>query len=465
MSQVETHDVRIWALIRNKGARATTYTVRWVVSGHRWQNTFSTAKLADGFRTELLVAAREGVPFRVDSGLPVTKEPEQPTLTWLEHSMEYVRVKWPAASPRHRKGIAEALTDITVAVVQGQGDAPPPSDQRHALYGWAFNLPARKRPIPDELFRAFAWLERASPRLTAFRDATLLRSVLDRLAVKQSGAPAAASTVARKRATFHAVLEFAVELELFESNPLKKVRWKRAQPAGVVDRRVVINSQQARRLLKAVSEKDPAVVGFFACLYYAGLRPAEARNLRRQDCTLPKQGWGRLLLSSSHQTSGTAWTDSGSSGEERGLKHRDPQDTRTVPAHPELVAILQRHVEEFQLGPEGRLFVTRTARYGIPIAPPFVKPISMGTIYRVWHHAREAALTEGQVRSPLARRPYDLRHACLSTWLSAGVPPARVAEWAGHSVEVLLRVYAKCVEGDDDIAMRRIEDALGEDTE
>jgi len=44
-----------------------------------------------------------------------------------------------------------------------------------------------------------------------------------------------------------------------------------------------------------------------------------------------------------------------------------------------------------------------------------------------------------QGASPLARRPYDLRHAAVSLWLSAGVPPAQVAERAGHSVEVLLR--------------------------
>ena len=85
----------------------------------------------------------------------------------------------------------------------------------------------------------------------------------------------------------------------------------------------------------------------------------------------------------------------------------------------------------------------------------------MGTIYRAWHRARETALDERQVNSMLARRPYDLRHACLSTWLNAGVPPARVAEWAGHSVDVLLRVYAKCVDGDDQAALRRIELALG----
>jgi integrase len=260
----------------------------------------------------------------------------------------------------------------------------------------------------------------------------------------------------------HNVLEFAVELELFPSNPLKKVGWKAPKATDVVDRRVVVNPRQARALLASVWQDDAPLSAFFACLYYAGLRPSEARSLRIDDCVLPESGWGRLLLVGSHQTSGAAWTDSATSGEERGLKHRGRQDTRPVPAHPELVTALRRHVEHFETGVDGRLFVTRTTRRGIPIAPPFVNPVGSGSIYRAWHKARAAALTEREAQSMLARRPYDLRHACLSTWLNAGVPPARVAEWAGHSVEVLLRVYAKCVEGDDEIALKRIDDALAE---
>jgi len=65
--------------------------------------------------------------------------------------------------------------------------------------------------------------------------------------------------------------------------------------------------------------------------------------------------------------------------------------------------------------------------------------------------------------SPLAGRPYDLRHACLSTWLNAGVDPPQVAEWAGNSVDVLLRVYAKCIVGRDKLNRRLIEDALRDD--
>ncbi|MEU7864662.1 hypothetical protein AB0B91_63990, partial [Nonomuraea sp. NPDC049141] len=55
---------------------------------------------------------------------------------------------------------------------------------------------------------------------------------------------------------------------------------------------------------------------------------------------------------------------------------------------------------------------------------------------------------------------YDCRHACVSARLNAGVNPPQVAEWGGHSVEVLLGVYAKCISGGQAEAMRRIETAL-----
>jgi hypothetical protein len=49
----------------------------------------------------------------------------------------------------------------------------------------------------------------------------------------------------------------------------------------------------------------------------------------------------------------------------------------------------------------------------------------------------------------------------VSTWLNGGVPPTTVAEWAGHSVEVLLRIYAKGLDGGDALVRRRVQAALG----
>jgi integrase len=85
------------------------------------------------------------------------------------------------------------------------------------------------------------------------------------------------------------------------------------------------------------------------------------------------------------------------------------------------------------------------------------RPPSNNTYTRVWRKARTLALTEAQQATPLAKVPYHLRHAAVSLWLNSGVPATQVAEWAGHSVAVLLKVYAQCIDGQDDAARRRID--------
>ena len=44
-----------------------------------------------------------------------------------------------------------------------------------------------------------------------------------------------------------------------------------------------------------------------------------------------------------------------------------------------------------------------------------------------WDRARAAAPSPEEYGSPLGRRPYDLRHAAVSTWLNGGVPAPQVA--------------------------------------
>jgi integrase len=193
------------------------------------------------------------------------------------------------------------------------------------------------------------------------------------------------------------------------------------------------------------------LMAMYACMYYAALHPAEAVALREQDCHLPATGWGRLTLVRSRPEVTSRWTDSGSAHEERGLKHRASAEVRTVPIPPALVKILRGHIAEFGTAEDGRLF--RTERGGV------VGSTAYGD---VWAAARTLALTPAQVVSPLARRPYDLRHAAVSLWLNAGVPATEVARRAGHSVDVLLRVYAKCIDGQDATVNRRIDEALDE---
>ncbi|MEV6635184.1 tyrosine-type recombinase/integrase [Actinoplanes sp. NPDC051470] len=287
------------------------------------------------------------------------------------------------------------------------------------------------------------------------QNAALVRKALDALLLRLDGQQAAAITTARKRAVFYGTLRYAVELRLLPAHPMEHVQWVTPKSNDEVDRRSVVNPQQALALLSAVCEKNPRLVAFFACLYYAALRPAEALHLRIEDCELPEEGWGVVRLSGSTQHVGEGWgDDSKAIREDRELKHRAKTAVRPVPATPQLVRALRWHVAAYGHAPDGRLFVTQGYGHG---------PVAKETYARVWRAVRTMALTTAQQRSPLAKRPYDLRHAAVSLWLNEGVPATQVAEWAGHSVHVLLKVYAKCIEGQDKAARLRIEEALSRD--
>jgi integrase len=463
MSDRDSHsyDVRVWAIRKYKGKKSTSYSVRWTVGPKEWHKTFATAKLAESYRAILTSAAATGAAFDAATGMPASMTTDRSEVSWLDHSIAFMLMKWPEAAPKYRKSLAESLTAIAVATLPSQHGAPSIKDLRAALYQWIFTKSDARHDLPHELQPAIRWLHSHSPTVSAVAAPAALRDALDHLSLTLDGRRASDATIARRRSAFHNCLDFAVERDLLHANPLEKLKRKRLPPTAAIDRRRVANPRQARALLAAVHETDPSLEAFFATMYFAGPRPAEVLALRRRDCTLPEDGWGRLLLSSSYQRTDERWNDGSGSIEERQLKHRAVEDTRLVPAHPELVRILRQHMESFELGVDGRLFAARTGQAGRTLSPPYYDVVSMNTIYRAWHRARAAALTSDELESMLARRPYDLRHACLSTWLNAGVPATQVAEWAGHSVAVLLSVYAKCIDGQDETAFRRIEHAVG----
>ncbi|MFF5229985.1 tyrosine-type recombinase/integrase [Dactylosporangium sp. NPDC000521] len=456
-----SHSVRIWALRTNAGKKRSTYSARWMVGGEEHHRTFASYALADAFRAKLLNHVQRGSAFEITSGLPAPMLREARERSWYEHVCAYVDMKWPGAAPKSRTGIAESLATVTPALLGSDRGRPDKALIRRALYAWALVPPRRQAgEPPDDLAGTVRWLERNTVPLTDFADRTrgpvLVRQALDALARQIDGQPAAAKTVARKRAILFNAFEYAVELGYLADNPIGRVKWKAPKAAESVDRRVVVDRYRARTLLMGVAVQPNVakrLVAMFALMYYAALRPSEALDFREENiASLPTKGWGELLLGNSSPRTGTAWTDSGRSRERRGLKHRAAADTRPVPAHPELVEILRWHLDEFGTAPDGRLFVG-----------PRGGTIGDSTYLAVWHDARKYALTPAEHRGPLARVPYDLRHAAVSTWLNAGVPATQVAEWAGHSVAVLLRVYAKCIVGQGASARRRIEEAMSGD--
>jgi integrase len=325
---------------------------------------------------------------------------------------------------------------------------------RQALFAWAFNPATRDTDPPEKIAAALDWAERASLPVAELEDTATVRLALAACGKTLTGKAAAGSTQRRKRSVFYNALGYAIEQGHLASNPVDRVQWTAPAVAQSVDRRVVVSPAQARSLLAAVrglSERGQHLEAFFACLYYAALRPSEAVMLRESDLYLPRKGWGRIVLAASASRAGTAWTDHGTARQERGLKHRADNETRTIPIPPELARLLRAHIKRYGTTPDGRIF--QTARGGI---------LQDSGYNEVWAEARQKALAQAQAqyRSPLGRRPYDLRHAAVSLWLNSGVPATEVARRAGHGVAVLLKIYAHCIDGQADAANQRITDAL-----
>ncbi|GAA3409134.1 tyrosine-type recombinase/integrase [Streptosporangium vulgare] len=449
-----SYDVKIWDIRRNASSKTPSYVVRWKLGGKERSKTFRTKALAESFVSDLRQATRKGEPFDLVTGLPSSMAaPAETGPTFFDFARSYMAARWVHSAARTRETMTYALLSLVPALVKELSSRPKDDNLRAVLRDYAFLPDKRRGELRQEYKAAFAWLEAASLPLTDLLEPAVIRSALDAIALCFDGEPAAANTVRRKRAVLHHMMESAVELKKLPANPLHAVKWKPPKATGTVDPRTVVNPVQVRALLDAVRQvgrtRGPRMVAMFACMYYAALRPEEASGLRRQNCDLPAEGWGLITLEKARPQANKRWTNSGETHDERGLKHRAQDDTREIPIPPLFVEILREHIETYSAEKDGRLFRTSKGR-----------PFSSSAYSAVWREARRLAFTAEQVVSPLAARPYDLRHAAVSLWLNAGVPPTEIAQRAGHGVDVLLRVYAKCIEGQRARANSQITQAL-----
>jgi integrase len=475
-----TYKVRFWKTEIYKGTKVTTYKVRWKTGTKPWKEPFRNKTQAANFEAELRSAAGRGEAFDITTGRPVSWTRKDNDMSWYDFCVSYVDMKWKDSSAHHRANIAWALVTVMPAMHATARGKPDGLAMRTALRQWGFNT-KRRSDCPDDAAAILRWLARNTKPVASLADPATMRAVLGAAGTLLDGSAAAPSTIRRNRTILYNALEYAVERRLLIRNPVKVIKWKAPKTTHEVDRRCVVNHAQARRLLQAVRGQlpsGPRLTAFFAVIYYAALRPEEAVNLRKDNIVLPllvrndatgeweepADDWGELRFCSAATEIGAEWTDAGNRREHRHLKARARGEWRHVPVPPPLTRILRRHLDQFGTGRDGRIF--SGIRGG---------ELASITYRRAWDKARHSVLTSAEHRStcnapscsivrasPLARRVYDLRHACVSTWLNGGVPPAQVAEWAGHSVAVLLRVYAKCIDGQDQIAKRRIEDALRE---
>ena len=340
-----------------------------------------------------------------------------------------------------RASLADALATVTPALTRPAAGAPPAAALRAALYGHAFN--PHPRATATDPATARRWPGWSGPRCRSPGSPTrrCTRQRWMRSTLRLDGSRAAANTITRKRAVFHGALGYAVETGLLRPT-------RSARSAADATRAATAVDPADRRQPRAGARPSwrrwpglrPELTAFFGCLYYARAAPRRSRRAAQlADCSsCPARGWGKLTLTAacprtgsrvdqqrhavtSRAASSTAPT--GRSGSSRSRRSWSPCSGSTCRC--------------YGTAPDGRLF--RGARGGL---------LSESSYGRTWHAARDVALGPELAATTLARRPYDLRHAALSLWLNAtGAPPAEVAARAGHSVHVLLAVYAHCIPG------------------
>ncbi|MEV6433560.1 tyrosine-type recombinase/integrase [Streptomyces anulatus] len=451
-----TYDVRLYA-IEVRRDRPKPFRLRWLVGQRKHSKSYQLKAQADGRRSELMSAVRRGEQFDEETGLPVSEiRAQHGSVTWYEHTRAYIDRKWATAPAKSRKNYADALATITPVLVKSRTGSPDAAVLRRALYGWAYNRNRWEDEHPEDVTAALRWLAKNSLPVSALEESATVRLALDALGLKVDGKPAAPRTARRKRACLSDVLGLAVEERYFTTpvNPLTTVKWVAPKSAEELDPESVANPRQVRALLKGVREQGTRgahLEAFFGCLYYAAMRPAEATALRRAQCHLPETGWGVLTLRQGAVRAGKGWTNDGRAHEDRHLKARAVKDSRPVPIPPHFVRLLREHIASQGTAPDGRLF--RTSRGGL------LQETGYG---EVWAKARHDVLSEDEAASPLVRRPYDLRHAGVSFWLSSGVDPMECARRAGHTIAVLFRVYAKVLAQTQDRANLRIDAAMRE---
>jgi integrase len=461
---VTSFDVRVWSVDARRGKK-TTYRVRWVVAGRQFSDSFATKEQADRYRAELKAAARNGEGFSEDTGLPESSGRKHREVSLYDHALEFMAAAWPTAAAKSRVSLVDTLSRVVPVLVRDLAGRPDPDTVRSALRK-KLNQGSNPGELDEDERKAIAWIARASRPVGALSDASAVCDVLDALATRLDGKPAAPEYFSRRRRVLHRVLAYAVRKHRIERNPLSKSNlpegWIAPQPPDdAIDPRAVGSPGLIAGMLGACGQigrrQGKRFRAFYGCMYYAMMRPSEVAALTREGCHLPETGWGHLIFADSSPAAGKAYTDDGQVHEHRGLKGRTKgrpspsarRPVRKVPIPPELVELLRAHIATFGVSPDGRLFRSEN---GNPLQP--------STWWQVWQKVRAASLTPEQLASPLLRRPYDLRHSGVTWRLNSGVPATEVATWAGHSVEVLMRIYARCMTGLEDVWISRMDRTL-----
>jgi hypothetical protein len=128
---LSSYDVRFWKIEVRKDRR-TPYRVRWTVAGQQFSDSYLTMALAESFRSQLIMAARKGEGFDLETGLPESMVRQLRDVSFFQHAMEFAASAWKGSAAKSRVSIVETLSRVVPVVVRGLAAAPDPAVLRGA---------------------------------------------------------------------------------------------------------------------------------------------------------------------------------------------------------------------------------------------------------------------------------------------------------------------------------------------
>lgn len=399
------------------------YWARWRIDGRNRTRSFKTKGEAERLRSRLIVAQADGLRFDLASGYPI--DWHKSTATWWSWSSEWLGLKWPQWAGNTRRSGAEALVAVTPSMVRPRAPKPP-----DGLKQWLLDVGYRP-DLPDSVRtgRELAWLERWSIPLAELTP-SIMEKAIGVATTRQDGHPMAATTTRRRRNLIKSALDAAVRRDEVDINPMTKMEWRMPKRSVEIDISVVpsvADIMDVYNHIAGLNSPGRRYAAFFATIGLSGMRPSEVAGLKVADLTLPDDGWGLARVRGAMTAPGTRYSGNNSVTQSKGLKHRAASDIREVPLAPSLVAILRRHLNCYP--PSALIFTNNVGAH--------ITPHNYG---KAWSRARSHLWPTPHPLS--GARAYDLRHSAATTMLSAGVNPAEVARRLGHSIDMLMRVYA-----------------------
>jgi integrase len=436
------------------GRTVRYYDVRYTADGFAFSMRFERKGWADTFADQLREHSALGYQFD-----PATRrflEPADTTAapTVVASTAEYFARQWPSWSPASRRNNQRELAVACIYLVRD--DAPNLScAERVAADGYLRRavlvspVADRQQPADDDA-RWAAWFERWSLPMTEVTP-THLNRFLDVIRIEALDGrrrTVDAKTVARYRVAIKAVFNSAAAQRIIDWNPWDGVDWSLPDGEDDLDPDLVMNQDQVAEIARTCGEIQPRAHAFVLIQGVCGLRPSEAREVRRQDLDLVSTP-ATVTARASRSDIAERFLDPGES-RRRPLKGRGRKARRVVPIPRHVVPILRGHLDHYvDDHPDALLFTSPTGQQ-----------INLSNFSRdVWNTARTTVFPDG---SPLRRvRRHDLRHAAITAWLNAGVTIKTCQRWSGHRrASVLLDTYLGVTIDDAELSINRVEDAL-----